>query len=73
MSNMIYGCGLPGCLVCNPRNLPRWGNAADIMRRTLDSMSGWRERELDRLRRRYPQKSEAQRFVEEIKSAKGER
>lgn len=70
MSNLIYHCGLPGCLVCGPRRRPSWDDTADIMRRMLESTERWREREAERLRRLYPQPSPLQRIVETIKHRK---
>lgn len=67
MSNLIYHCGLPGCLVCGSRPDP-CDIAADIMRRTLASMDHWHKREAERLRRLYPQPSPLQRIVEAIET-----
>lgn len=66
MSNPSTYCGLPGCLVCGPRNRPRWDNVGDLMRRMIESDERWRQREAARLRRLYPQPS--QRLVEEIEA-----
>lgn len=61
MGNLIRGCGHPGCRVCNPRWRACWGNVADIMRRAMSATERWREREAERLRRLYPEKSPLQR------------
>lgn len=54
------------CEIRLPDPLESWNRTSEVMWRTLRSMERWRERESERLRRKYPQPSPAQRLAEEV-------
>lgn len=71
-----FPCGDPRCLVCRSHRLytpDSERRTAEIMRRTLSGMDGWRKREAERLRRLYPQPSPLQRLIEEVEARRAAR
>lgn len=68
MSNLVYHCGIPGCLVCGPRWRRRrhrdpvadWERTAAAVRRTMERA----ERQLER--RAEQISSPLRRLIEEI-------